>query len=322
MSQNQRAFTFEGSDKDYIAFLENQLLAALREAPTQIINGSSISLSTSSSTPLSNHQPSPFSTASPDTQPNDLSKDPPPNDSAIVSSDPPPFDYHKACSSFRASNPASPYSTRNSLSSAQDNLRILYYDPIRNRDCDLPGNAISTLPSFKQTSIVESQGMKELRHFIGDITGNARWVKKKEELGLCYPETNKATIEALCGRTLNPGLCEQPHFYPEKYPPEHQALVQRVCGYGSLTKERKLQGNLLLHIAKYQQLIFVSICVIMLETGIPINVVDWMMRRYVSDSKQDSLRRLRSGSLWVNRCISKLLNQNWGFRSWETFLLC
>jgi hypothetical protein len=46
------------------------------------------------------------------------------------------------------------------------------------------------------------------------------------------------------------------------------------------------------------------------------------MRHYVSDTTAGNLRRLRYGCTWVNRCISKLPDQNWGFKSWEAFLLC
>ncbi|KAJ5882827.1 uncharacterized protein N7473_011089 [Penicillium subrubescens] len=59
----------------------------------------------------------------------------------------------------------------------------------------------------------------------------------------------------------------------------------------------------------------------MLDTGTPITTVDWMMRHYVSDTTAGNLRRLRDGCKWVNRCISKLQDQDWGFKSWETFLL-
>lgn len=213
---------------------------------------------------------------------------------------------------FRVSCPSSPHST-GSRPPTRDDLRILYYDPIRNRDIDLPDTALSTLPFFKETSVGETQGMKELRYFVKDVTRSARWIKKKEELGLFHPEINRETIQMLYGRRLTTNLRDESNLYPNENPSEHNTLIMRGCEYSALTKDRKLQGNLLLHIVKYQQLIFVSLCVVMLKTGISIETVEWIMRRYISDTSSANLRRLRYRCQWVNGCMSKLLDRNWGF---------
>lgn len=316
MSQSNRVFQFEGNDNDYIVFLESRLSAALSQGTSQAFIGSATSLCDAPATISSDPQPS-TSTIS--------LADSPHGTSAIASTssaNSQPSDYRNGCSVFRASCPTSPQSTGRPPLSTRDDLKILYYDPIQNRDSDLPDNALSKLPSFKQTSVVEVQGMRELRNFIGDVTKNAHWTKKKKELGLSIPEINRDVIHTLCGRSLTSNLRDVSNLYPNEDPSEYSALIMRGCDYGALTKDRKLQGNLLLHIAKYQQLIFVSLCVVMLEIGTPIHSVDWMMRRYISDTSPANLRRLRYGCKWVNRCMSKLLERNWGFSSWEAFLLC
>ena len=140
---------------------------------------------------------------------------------------------------FRVSCPSSPYST-GSRPPTRDDLRILYYDPIRNRDIDLPDTALSTLPFFKETSVGETQGIKELRYFVKDVTRSARWIKKKKELGLFHPEINRETIQMLCGRRLTTNLRDKSNLYPNENPLEHNTLIMRGCEYGALTKDRKL----------------------------------------------------------------------------------
>lgn len=316
MSQSKRAFQFEGNDNDYIAFLESRLSAALIQGTSLAFIDSATSLRNAPATTSSNSQPSTSTTALADSHHGNLAIAP------TSSTESQPRDYRNGCSVFQASCLTSPRSAGCSPLPTRDDLKILYYDPFQNRDSDLPGNTLSKLSSFKQTSGVEAQGKKELRRFIEEVTRNDHWIKKKKDLGLSRPEINQDTIHALCGRPLASNLRNESNLYPNEDSLEHSALIMRGCDYGALTKDRKLQGNLLLHIAKYQQLIFVSLCVVMLEIGTPIDSVDWMMRRYISDTSSANLRRLRYGCKWVNRCMSKLLERNWGFSSWEAFVLC
>jgi hypothetical protein len=299
MSRNQRQFAFEGSDNDYIAFLETRLSAALNQGTSRSFTGSATSLC---SAPATATQPIASTTL------------------VATSADSQPTGDRNRCAVIRASCPPSTRSAGSPPLSTGHDLRILHYDPIRDCNSDLPGSSLSTLPLFKQTSIVEVQGMKELRNFIDDLRGDSRWGNKKKELGLSRPEINKNTIKALCGQPVNSSLRES-NLYPNEYPKEPSPLIIRGCNYGAITKDTKLKGNLLLHIAKYQKLIFVSLCVVMIGVGTPTDTVDWIMRRYISDTSRSNLQRLRSGCKWVNRCMSKLL-ETWGFLSWEAFFLC
>lgn len=148
------------------------------------------------------------------------------------------------------------------------------------------------MPSTKQILISKSQGTRELRYFINEIPESNRWNKRKTHLGLDSLQANKATIEALYSRESNSDQQQVPSLYPDNYPSDQKTLILRMCDYGVLVKDKRMKGNLLLHIAKFQQLIFVSLCVVILETGTPINVVDWMIRHFVSDTGPQNLRQL------------------------------
>lgn len=140
---------------------------------------------------------------------------------------------------FRVSYLNSPYST-GSYPPTRDNLRILYYNPIRNRDIDLPNTTLSTLPFFKETSVSKTQSIKELRYFVKDVTRSACWIKKKKELRLFYLKINRETIQILCGRRLTTNLRDKSNLYLNKNPSEHNTLIIRGYEYSTLTKDRKL----------------------------------------------------------------------------------
>lgn len=256
MPHNQRAFAFEGSDEDYIAFLETQLSAALD-----------------------------------------------PNSGRTF--------------------PPSP-----SISTQDEDLKIFYYDPVAHCDREhLESNGSVIIPQPRHSPgipFVEPQGLKELRSFITDVGNIHSWENKKREIGLSSSSTNQFAVQALRGQATTSSICEPggSRHYPSIFPPDKEVLIRRGCEYGALAHERELHGDLILHLAKFQQLIFVSLCSVMIYDGTPKEVVNWMMRRYVSDTTPENLKRLRLGSIWVNRCIADLLEKGWGFRSWEVFLLC
>lgn len=306
MSKNHRAFQFEGSDKDYIVFLETQLSAALNRGISETVNVSAISLPSVPASASSNSTSSISVITSDSNVSASIAKSP---SCRLENCDTMTQIFHPPASSI-------------SRSTDQGHLRFLYYDPIKGQDIDRTRQDIPELTFPKQISISETQGMRELRCFVNEIQESNRWNKKKADLGLNSLQVNKATIEALCGRKLSSGQQEEPTLYPDNYPSDRKTLVLRGCDYGALAKDKRMKGELLLHVAKFQQLVFVSFCVVMLETGTPIDVVDWMMRHFISDTGPQNLRRLRYGSVWVNTCISKLLDQKWGFKSWELFLLC
>lgn len=300
MAEIHRAFPFDGSDKDYIKFLETQLSTALNRVSANV-NGTAISLPRASTSASSNEN----SSVSANNSGFDIS---------VSTADSPATD-----SALQVSHETTPSHPR---STSQAQFQFLYFDPINGKDIHMPNQDFFKLPSLKQPPISEPQGMRELRQFVTKLSEKDSWKKRKTELGLTCSEVNKTSVEALCGRTFTPDLREEPISCLDNCPSDWKTLILRGCDYGALLKKRRIQGNLLLHISKYQQLIFVSLCVVLLESGTPCDVVDLMMRHFISDTGPENLGRLRYGSIWVNGCISKLLDQNWGFRSWELFFYC
>lgn len=280
MSTRKRKFDFNGSDTEYITFLESALSEKLNEPASLIPNP----LHTSPSTP----EPESLYSSHADTSP-----------------------------TSQTSYPATPRSTTESDKGPHNCMRIFHYDPIRNCDRE----EAPRIPSLEIKRTNEPQGLKELRGFVEEMSNNSLWSRKRERLNLSKPSTNRFIIETLCGRLYLKQHTE-PKSYPDQLPEGKEALISRGCDYGALMYGNKMEAELMLHIVKYQKLIFVSLCVVMADTGTPLDTVDWMMRNFLSDSKPENLRRLRYGCVWVNRCLSSMLQSFWGFRSWEAFLLC
>ncbi|OQD86923.1 hypothetical protein PENSOL_c082G01054 [Penicillium solitum] len=63
-------------------------------------------------------------------------------------------------------------------------------------------------------------------------------------------------------------------------------------------------------------------CVVMMRAGVPKAMTNDMMKRYTGqDQDNQILEKYRYGALWVNRCAAALLENGWGYKSWEIFLL-
>lgn len=60
----------------------------------------------------------------------------------------------------------------------------------------------------------------------------------------------------------------------------------------------------------------------MTRAGVPKAMTNDMMKRYTGQDQGDqTLEKYRHGALWVNRCAAALLENGWGYKSWEIFLL-
>ncbi|KAJ5981134.1 hypothetical protein N7481_008432 [Penicillium waksmanii] len=98
-------------------------------------------------------------------------------------------------------------------------------------------------------------------------------------------------------------------------------MVMRGCRYGRFVVHCEEDGQFAMRIAKYQQLVFVCYCTVLIFVGNSKDTVNWMMRQFISDSDNKNLEKYRSGCLWVNRCVVELLKRRWGYKSWELFML-
>jgi hypothetical protein len=234
-----------------------------------------------------------------------------------------------------------PNTPPSSVSTRDEELRILYYDPYTQKDrqdpvyCDihntlrgdhLQGSTRADGISGGVSPSLAPQGLRELRSFLRHVgTGTiTSWEDRKREMSISSPSENRLAIQMLRGQA--PGSFAYDQEFNSKSPTishaDNKELVRKGCNYGALGRLGEANGNMILLVAKFHQLIFVSYCSVMLHVGNSKETVDWMLRTYVSDLKPESLKRLRLGSIWVNRCVSELLKNGWGFRSWELFLLC
>lgn len=91
--------------------------------------------------------------------------------------------------------------------------------------------------------------------------------------------------------------------------------------YALFTKKSSDEARLFWCLAKFQDLIFVSFCDVVLGIGESKNRVHEVMRLYISDSEGQNLDKIISGARWVNSCIVNLCQTAWGFRSPEVFVL-
>ncbi|KAL9123959.1 MAG: hypothetical protein Q9217_006663 [Psora testacea] len=80
--------------------------------------------------------------------------------------------------------------------------------------------------------------------------------------------------------------------------PQNDLLI-RVSKYAEKVKSCGAAAEVYTHIVSFQELVFVSLCVILVEYGIDTDVVDDIMRICISDSSSKNLRRLRAGALWA-----------------------
>jgi hypothetical protein len=64
--------------------------------------------------------------------------------------------------------------------------------------------------------------------------------------------------------------------------------------------------------AAFEQMAFVSLCVVLIDHGISDEEVNKVMRICITDSTYEHLRRLRSAATWFNSIISDLQSHGWG----------
>lgn len=168
------------------------------------------------------------------------------------------------------------------------------------------------------------QWEKELVKFLASVPAADKWNNARKDSGFATVDKNKLAIQLMLGRPANTSMsldsCRP--GVPLILPTDKEDIVLRGCNYGNFSIRCAEDGKFAVRVAKYQQLVFVCYCTVLIFLGVSKETVNWMMRQYISDSDDKNLERYRSGCLWVNRCISQLLTQGWGYKSWEIFLLC
>lgn len=169
-----------------------------------------------------------------------------------------------------------------------------------------------------------------------DVPDAKRWIPRRQELRLKTNEDYNrivAAVTGVCGigntsqrrhRTILPssnGTSEDnirvaaAVHQNTKLPSLTNSLIRSAKACARLTRTSQV-------LSSFQELVFVSLCVVLECHGIPVDHLDEIMRICISDSEPRNLKRLRCGAIWANRVIFDLGNAGWGIRATELFLLC
>ncbi len=99
------------------------------------------------------------------------------------------------------------------------------------------------------------------------------------------------------------------------------AIVQLLDSFAVGTAALGIETAFLAQVYHFRILVLVSSCCVALDRGVPMIVVEDIMRKCVSESTAKNLSRLRGGALWVNRMMSALAAVL-GHLAYELFILC
>jgi hypothetical protein len=173
----------------------------------------------------------------------------------------------------------------------------------------------------QQKSIVRiPQWRSEMNRFIASIPTPEEWANKRVVCGFSTLGSHHNALQLMLGAQINDSTTNTDVLWP--MPADSSDAVMRGCNYGRMANHSISSGRLAVLVGKYQKLIFIGYCIVLLSLGTSKDTVNWMMRQYISDSNDKNLERYRLGCLWVNRSISRLLKLGWGYKSWEVFVLC
>jgi hypothetical protein len=81
--------------------------------------------------------------------------------------------------------------------------------------------------------------------------------------------------------------------------------------YANMAKDSRVQAKFASLIASFQDLIFHSMCVVLIHCGYSVEDVDTVMRNRSSTSAPKNLQRLRNGAAWANEVISETTEGEW-----------
>ncbi|CZR66039.1 uncharacterized protein PAC_15940 [Phialocephala subalpina] len=168
------------------------------------------------------------------------------------------------------------------------------------------------------------QWRSEIDKLLADVPVASRWVDKREELDLSDAQ-NHLALTVLLRRPWRVTSSPDDSCHSGS---STNGLLDCAKTYANATKDTQCLAKIATNLALFQELILVSLCVVLVEIGVSEDHVDPVMKLcWASEKKQEkepdrkTLRRNRRGARWVNRCIGKLSESGWGLRSTEIFLL-
>ncbi|PYI08865.1 hypothetical protein BO78DRAFT_468122 [Aspergillus sclerotiicarbonarius CBS 121057] len=193
--------------------------------------------------------------------------------------------------------------TENGHPKASRILHILYFNPIDDKFSDKPpvlrhrSVTYSPRPAHPSGHQKPKQWEKEMHAFLSNLGGLDDWMQIKARYQLQTTQDNEQAIKFLLGRSegleLQGGRTEAPPLMSQ----DNKDLIARGCKYAARAEVLGRHGHRMVLLGKFQQLIFVSYCQVMIYIGNSKDTIDWMMRRYISDSDVINLERLRNGAI-------------------------
>lgn len=160
--------------------------------------------------------------------------------------------------------------------------------------------------------------------FVSSIPADDVWETHRKNCGFEDGTSNRLAIQLLLGipAKSHPALGSTEVKVPALSSQDDPDMIQRACKFGHQLVNYSANKRFVILVSKYQKLVFICYCIVLLADGNSKETVNWMMREYISDSNDKNLERYRLGGMWVNRSIVRLLSQGWGYKSWELFMLC
>lgn len=200
------------------------------------------------------------------------------------------------------------------VGASTDSFRFVEYMP------QLAGHTQRPVPDRESV-----KWKKQLAKFVHAIPiSETQWNQARKRAGIDTVFRNQEALKLILGHS-GPAVFHENQdniVIPSSLPTNYGHLITRGCQYGSFIARCAHDRNFAVRVVAYQNIIFCSYCVVMMRAGVPKAMKNDMMKRYTGQDQDDqTLEKYRHGALWVNRCAAALLENGWGYKSWEIFLL-
>jgi hypothetical protein len=154
------------------------------------------------------------------------------------------------------------------------------------------------------------------------------WENGSFQFSSSTPRAIASDIDLVLGQALMPNGREKETSLARTCHSDHhlslkEDLCLRIGRYAGVVKSLGAAAKLSSQKAAFQEVVFVSLCVLLLDAGIPEDRIDHMMR-LGSNTVQNwkTLKNLRRGAVWANKLVNHLSWKGWGCRASLLLLLC
>ncbi|OBT59274.1 hypothetical protein VE04_00369 [Pseudogymnoascus sp. 24MN13] len=194
-----------------------------------------------------------------------------------------------------------------------DTLEIILYNPSQD----------SSHNPAKKRQRIQTRWEHEMDGMLSDIPKSKDWSPKRESVGLASSAKILVALDVIIhGRgpqmDLNTGQTDLSVVCYDR----SNAILQLLNTFAITTAALQIETTFTRQTYRFRVFVFVSLCCVALHHGVEKRFVEEAMQKCVSDSCGKNLTRLRNGALWVNRMMSTLAADGLGHRAYELFVLC